>query len=191
MTVQSNLLMSRLVQARMSCSSYPKYQEKWMALTPALSPFTDHHKSSASDLHQTLLEPAFPPQFPSDTASLPQQILLLRPTPSQPRGSPLYTQKCCIFTILQLLPKSPTRFAGNSWDCRGSAERFCLPPVLAPLPLVCLTPPAPATISNSSLCCHFPSQLLPAPCVLLTLLFPLLETPCKCQTGISRHYVLH
>lgn len=74
-----------------------------MALTPTLSPFTDHHKSSASNLHQTLLEPAFQAQFPSDTASLPQQILPLCPVPSQPRGSPLHTQKCCIFTILQCL----------------------------------------------------------------------------------------
>lgn len=156
-----------------------------MALTPTLSLFTDHHKSSASNLHQSLLEPAFHPQFSSDTASLPQQILLLCPVPSQPSGSPLHTQKCCIFTILQLLAKCSTRFASHSLDCRGSAERFC------PSPVLVLTPPAPVSISNSSLCCHFPSQLLPAPCVLLTLLFPLLETPCKCQTGISRHYVLN
>lgn len=147
-----------------------------MALTPTLSPFTEHHKSSASNsIKLSWSQPSSPSFHLESKASLPQQNLLPCPVPSQPRGSPLHTQKCCVFTILQLLAKSPTRFA---WDCRGSAERLCLPP-------------APASISNSSLCCHFPSQLLPAPCALLTLLFPLLETPCKCQTGISRHYVLH
>lgn len=155
MTVQSNLLMSRLVQARISCSSYPEHQEKWTALTPALPSFTDHHEPSASSLHPTLLQPAFHPQFPSATASPPQQMLLLCPVLSQPRGSALHTQKCCIFTILQLPAKCPVRFACSSWAVEESREVL----------------PAPSSCSSSL---GLPGS--PSPCFYLEFL-PLLPLP--------------
>lgn len=90
MTVESNLLMSRLVRARKSCPSYPAHWKKRMALTPTLSPSTDHHKFSASNLAWPSLEPALKPQLPqflNGTISLSQKILRLRPAPSQLRGS--------------------------------------------------------------------------------------------------------
>lgn len=153
----------------------------------------------------TLPEPAFKPRlarFLHGTASLPQEILPLRPAPSELRGSCRLT---VLHSTLRNLPFSPSLSCFPSFlrdlpvlvgTVEGILRACACTQLFLPFPwsgclLLRLSPPASATISNSSLRCHFPSQLLPAPYVLLTLLFPFLETPCKCQTGISRHYVLH
>lgn len=205
MTVQSNLLMLRLAQARMSCPSYPAYWEKRTALTPTLSPIPDHHKSSASNLAWPsrsqlsnpgsrgfcTAQPLFPrrsscfvPRPPSWGA--PVDCLVLHSTLRNLAFSPSLS---CLPSFLRDWPVLVGIVEGILSAC--ACTQLFLPFPWSGCLLLRLSPPAPATISNSSLGCHFPSQLLPAPYVLLTLLFPVLETPCKCQTGISRHYVLH
>ena len=142
------------------------------------------------------------PWFLADRASPPQKTLLLHPAPSQLSGSCSPTLLYCILRNLVFSPPLscfPIRLRDLPvlvGIVEGMQRDSACAQLLLPCPrsgclLLCLSPPAPATILNSSLHCHFPSQLPPAPYVLLTLLFPFLETPCKCQTGISRHYVLH
>lgn len=159
MTVQSNLLMSSLVQARISCSRVSGEVDSldtssspihWPSQILSIKPPSNSSGASIPtpvSQWRRLFSPADPPAL---SCALPAQGL------STPHSEMLH------FHHPSVLAKSPTRFARDSWDCRGSAERFCLPPLLAALPLVCPSPcfyleflpllPLPLAASSCSLC---------------------------------------
>lgn len=182
MTVQSNLLMLRLAQARKSCPSYPAHWEQWTALTPPPSPLTCHHRSSALCQLGPFWSHLTRPGSPCPTQTLAPKILWGDPGLPHLRGSSSLSLLHFALRNLSFSPflscfLNPLRYGYTSWDHRWKAESFCLLSALSPLPscwlsssaclpqplLLSQIPPSAATSSRSFLLLPMCSWLFCSP----------------------------